>query len=199
MAEPVRPQYPLRRDRENPEHLNDPTSPTHRQHPSGRDHGQPESPHRYPPMSSTRYQLAKLESGFATQLIHHIDGSRFFHIQEREFFSRPTFFRVQIDIDLPDNPQASGGPYMPPLFITFVQEPLPQPMQQLLPLPSTTCGNPTNSLPVAAGLINHHVRQHQVMRHHPYPPPELRKGSPRMFIIYLTLNRGELGGYQDEK
>lgn len=56
-------------------------------------------------------------------------GSQFFHLQEREVFSAPTFFRIQIDVDHPGDPRSAGGPYIPPQSIILPRREVPPPPQ----------------------------------------------------------------------
>jgi len=72
-----------------------------------------------PPTPPIHYQVAKSGPGLAAWPISHTDNPNLFRAQEREYLSRPTsWFRVQIDIDLPDNPQAIGGRCPPPRPLT---------------------------------------------------------------------------------
>jgi len=119
---PVLPQYPLRDGREQPALPNLPISPTH-------------------------YQAVEEESAPAIRPIPYINGSRFFHVQEREYLSRPTScLQIQIDIDLPHNRQAIGGHYPPPWVFSPHQNvpsqppPPPSPPQQQSPSSSTSHG-----------------------------------------------------------
>ena len=77
-----------------------------------------------------------MEPALANRPTSYVNGSSFFHAQEREFLSRTTsFFQIQIDIDLPHNPQAAGGSYTPPRLIIPCNRPSPPP-QQPSPSPS---------------------------------------------------------------
>ena len=120
----------------------------------------------------------------------HINGSHFFHAQEREFlFHMTSFFRIQIDIDFPHNPQAAGGSYTPPRFIILHKGP-PPPQQEPPPSPPTPKNVPTppqcqtlktvpiDPLPLATGPTNgqrmRQYRERERGSRYPYPPPELR-------------------------
>jgi len=183
------PQCPVGRDHEQPGHPSPPTLPPHLRYSVGRDPEQPELSSL--PASSTHYQAARV----GPEPIPYINGSRLFHIQEREFFSRATsFIRVQIDIDLPHNPQAIGGPYVPPRVFTPRQKSSTQSPQQPSPSSSTSYNisplqhqssseywgtrspsqppkpkrsqmTPINPLPAVAGSTNnHHIRLCQATR-----------------------------------
>lgn len=61
------------------------------------------------PTPPTGHDLMEMWPALAPQ-VPHCPGSSYFHSQEREFFSRGnSFFRVQIDIDIPYTTQALGG------------------------------------------------------------------------------------------
>jgi len=188
------------------EHPNPPILPTHPQHPSGRNREQRTCLGF--PTPPTDYQAVNVAPAPATRQVPHVNGSYFFRVQEREFLSQPTsFFRIRIDIDLLGNPQAIGGPYQPPRFITshktlLLRQPkqpsssfstshsISSPLQrqslsehrttQSPPQPHHSQTIPISS-PVAAGSVsNHYIHHCRVTRHHPYPRPEPRNRSPRV-------------------
>ena len=143
---------------------------------------------------STNHQPTEVGPALANRPTPYINGSCYFRAQEREFFSRTSsFFRIQIDIDLPCNPQAAGGPYAPPRFIILPNEPS---LQQPPPSSSTSQSISTslpsrrrsslktvsiNRLPLATGLMSgQRMRQYRKRGNslqYPYPPPELRHRS----------------------
>jgi len=94
----------------------------------------------------TGHELMEMWTTLAPQ-IPYSPGSSFFHSQERAFFSRDnSFFKVQIDIDLPQTDQATGGPYRqdkskaradPPQLSAIPHQQPPQPPSQQ-PSPSSS-------------------------------------------------------------
>lgn len=118
-------------------------SPTPLEYPEHEGHKQPTPPR--PPTPPTHYQAAKRRLAAPW----HIDDPYLFRVQERECLSRPTaWFRIQIDIDLPDSPQAIGGRCSPPRAFTphqnlplYKPQPQPQPQSQSQFLPSPTLHN----------------------------------------------------------
>ena len=67
------------------------------------------------PSNHRHHQPTNMEPALANRPTSHMNGSHFFHAQEREFlFHVTSFFQIQIDIDLLHNPQAAGGSYTPP-------------------------------------------------------------------------------------
>ena len=94
------------------------------------------------PTPPTGHELMEMWPTLAPQ-VPYSPGSNFFHSQERAFFSRDnSFFRVQIDIDVPYTSQALGDPCEaradPPQLSTISCQP-PQLPPQLSPLSSSSC------------------------------------------------------------
>lgn len=100
------------------------------------------------PTPPTGHELMEMWPALAPQ-VPHSPGSSFFHSQERAFFSRDnSFFRVQIDIDVPYTNQALGGPCRqekgkaradpPQLSAIPRQQQLPPPQQQPSPPSSSS-------------------------------------------------------------
>lgn len=91
------------------------------------------------PTPPTGHDLMEMWPALAPQ-VPHSPGTTFFHTQERAFFSRDnSFFRVQIDIDVPYTNQALGGPHRqekgkaradPPQLSAIPRQPPPPPPQQ---------------------------------------------------------------------
>ena len=92
----------------------------------------------YLPAPPSRHQVMREGLPLAARSILHTDDPHIFRSQEREYLSRPTsWFCFPIQIDVPQNPQAIGGYYPPPRFITL---PLRSPQPLRLP-PSSTSHN----------------------------------------------------------
>lgn len=194
MAEPHSPQCLCCQDREQHKHTLPQASPILPKYPY-ESHEQPTLPN--PPMLPTYYQVAQRRPVSATW---HVDDPYLFCVQERKYLSRPTtWLRIQIDIDLPDNPQAIGSRCSPPETLTSPQKPLLSPHNVSQPQHRLPSGhkmvqtashlNPDHTheilidpLPTTAGSKHHRIRQHHGTRHcstrYPYPPPELRHGLP---------------------
>ena len=136
-----------------------------------------------------------MEPALANRPTSYVNGSYFFRAQEREFLSRTTsFFRIQIDIDLPHNPQAAGGSYTPPRLIIPCNRPSPPPQQ---PSPSPFAPQSTSISPsrrkssmktisidplslTTRPMNGPRICQHRERRRnlqYPYPPPKLRHRS----------------------
>lgn len=103
------------------------------------------------PTPPTGHDLMEMWPALAPQ-VPHCPGSSYFHSQERAFFSRDnSFFRVQIDIDVPYTTQALGGPLRqekgkaradpPQLSAIPRQQPAPLASQQ--PSPPSSSWNPS--------------------------------------------------------
>jgi len=109
------------------------------------------------PTPPTGHELMEMWPALAPQVPHN-SGSSYFHSQERAFFSRDnSFFRVQIDIDVPHTTQALGGPRRqekgksradPPQVsaVQLQQQPPPPPPQQQ-PSPSSSSSSSWNVSP----------------------------------------------------
>ena len=175
-------------------------SPIPPEDPFYEDHRKPAPP--APPAPPIHYQVFNGGPGLTTRPTSYTDDPNLFRVQERECLSRPTsWFRIQIDIDLPHNPQAIGGRCPPPQSSTPHRSPPlrslpPPPPWQLLPSssashgvspsqqqlshgprmtqisPGHTQGVLVDLLFAAAGSINNHpVHQHQVKHHSRYTYP----------------------------
>ena len=88
------------------------------------------------PAPPPRHRVIREGLPLAARSILHTDDPHIFRSQEREYLSRPTsWFCFPIQIDVPQNPQAIGGYYPPPRFITLPSR-LPQPLR-LPPSPAS--------------------------------------------------------------
>lgn len=93
------------------------------------------------PTLPTNYQAVKRGPAAAW----HIDDPNLFRVQERKYLSRPTTWsRIQIDIDLPDSPQAIGGRCSPPRVFTPHRN---FQSQQLQPSPPSPQQSPPSTTP----------------------------------------------------
>ena len=161
-----------------------------------------------PPAPPIRSQVVNGGPGLTTRPTSYTDDPNLFGVQERECLSRPTsWFRIQIDIDLPHNPQAIGGRCPPPRSSTPHRSPplqSPPPPRQSLPSSSTSHGvspsqhqlphgprmtrisphllEPGHTQGILVDLLFAAAHQHQVKRRsqYTYPPPKVRRESPEI-------------------
>lgn len=110
----------------------------HSRRPVGQDRKRPEDPRFPSPPTQTHHQPAAVGAAHGVQSTLHTDLSHLFRVWERRFLSSPTsFFRVPIDIDVPHNPQAAGGPYTPPRNIILPSRNINPPPPPPSPPPPT--------------------------------------------------------------
>ena len=143
------------------------------------------------PTPPTGHELMEMWPALAPQ-IPHCPGSSYFHSQERAFFSRDnSFFRVQIDIDVPYTTQALGGPLRqekgkaradPPQLsaVPRQQPPPPQPGQQPSPSSSSWSLSPPSQ----------HQSPTQRRRTHAPPQPTKPHRSQTVPINPLPVSAG---------